>query len=48
MPVVQIKIDNKEDAEELLEICANYDFKVDNIKKTNSKRSPSAPFTAAH
>ena len=38
------KIATKEEAEELLENCANYDFKVDTIKKTNSKRTPSSPF----
>lgn len=38
------KIDSKEKTEEFLEECANHDFIVTNIKKSNSKRSPSAPF----
>ena len=38
------KITNKENAETFLENCANYDFVITDIKKTTSKRSPSAPF----
>ena len=38
------KIDSKEKTEDFLEECANHDFVVTDIKKTTSKRSPSAPF----
>ena len=38
------KIESKEKTEDFLEECANHDFVVSNIKKTTSKRSPSAPF----
>ena len=38
------KLENKEKAETFLENCANYDFKITDIKKSTSKRSPSAPF----
>jgi DNA topoisomerase I len=38
------KIDSKEKTEKFLEKCANHDFVVNDITKTNSKRSPSSPF----
>ena len=38
------KIDTKEKTELFLEKCANYDFIINDIKKTTSKRSASAPF----
>ena len=38
------KIESKEKTEDFLENCANHDFIVNGIKKTTSKRSPSAPF----
>lgn len=38
------KIENKEKAGEFLEQCANYDFKITDVKNTTSKRSPSSPF----
>ena len=38
------RIKNKEKAETFLENCANYDFKITDIKKSTSKRSPSATF----
>jgi DNA topoisomerase I len=38
------RIDTKEKAYNLLEICANANFKVGNVKKSISKRNPSPPF----
>ena len=41
------RINDKENAYELLEICANAEFKVGKINKSISKRNPSAPFTTS-
>ena len=38
------RIDAKDKAYNLLEICANANFKVGNVKKSISKRNPSPPF----
>ena len=38
------RIDTKDKAYNLLEICANANFKVGNVKKSISKRNPSPPF----
>lgn len=38
------RLDNKEQANELLEICANASFKVGKINKKIAKRKPPAPF----
>ena len=38
------KIEDKDTADKFLEICANSIFKVGKIKKTLTKKSPSAPF----
>ena len=39
------RITDKDKAYDLLEVCANAEFKVGSINKTISKRNPSAPFT---
>ena len=41
------RINDKENAYELLEICANAEFKVGKINKSISKRNPSPPFTTS-
>ena len=38
---------NKEDSEDYLKSCIDNDFKIKNIEKKPSKRSPSAPFTTS-
>ena len=41
------RINDKENAYNVLEICANANFKVGSIKKNISKRNPSPPFTTS-
>ena len=41
------KIENKDKTYDFLELCANSDFKIGDIKKTNSKKSSPAPFTTS-
>ena len=41
---LNIRINEKDKVYDLLEICANAEFKVGSIKKMVSKRNPSAPF----
>ena len=38
---------NKEDSEDYLKSCIDNDFKIKNIEKKPSKRSPSSPFTTS-
>jgi len=41
------RINDKENAYEMLEICANAEFKVGKVNKSISKRNPSPPFTTS-